>query len=135
MSDRFNSHSHNRGGATVGRVVASPALRDIVAWAGLNVADLYAGSLRIWRAFNEDGKPRARIDFAALTVDQLASRVRFHVLYDNDDEVRMTFSLQGCLVNLESGDVGLEASRPMQSVIEEVLKDFRWAVHNLPSVH
>jgi hypothetical protein len=73
--------------------------------------------------------------FAALTVDHLASRVRFHVLYNDNDEVRMTFSLRGCLRTLESGEIGLDPNSTMQALIEEVLVDFRRAVHNLAAVH
>ena len=134
MSDLSNPNP-GHGDVSVDRVMASPALQDIVAEAGLNADDLSSGQLRVWRSFNEDGKPQTRVVFAALTVDHLASRVRFHVLYDDNDEVRMTFSLAGCLLSLEGGEAGLDATRSMQSLIEEVLLNFRWAVEHLPAVH
>ena len=62
MSDLSNP-TPGHGDVSVDRVMASPALQDIVAEAGLNADDLSSGQLRVWRSFNEDGKPPAKHNY------------------------------------------------------------------------
>jgi hypothetical protein len=54
MSDLFKSRSQGPD-VSVELVMASPALRDIVAEAGLNVGDLAAGQLRVWLCLKNEG--------------------------------------------------------------------------------
>lgn len=134
MDDLYSPNPSGRDVAA-SRLTPSPQLEAIVSEAGLHVQHISAGQLRVWRSMTADDMPTTRIVFAAFTVDHLASRVRFHVLYDDNDEVRATFSLAGCLLQLESNEIGLDVHKTMQSLIETLLRDFRWAVENLPSVH
>lgn len=127
--------SYPSGFAAARQLKPSPELAVIIDKAGIDPVNVNAGQLRVWRSWIADDEPDTRVVFVALTVDQLASRVRFHVLYGDDDEIRATFSLAGCLLQLETNEIGLDVHKTMLGLVEELLRDFRWGVEHLQSVH
>lgn len=114
----------------------SPELVAIAGEAGIDARLITAGQLRRWRSTSGEGEtPESRVVFAAFSVDESASRVRFHVAYHDDDELRATFSLACCLLQIEAGDLGLDVAKTVQALLEQLLRDFRWAVDHLQPVH